>query len=115
MPAGYASQVGYQNDQTSRFAWYRDPAPPSKSSYEGGLSSSVRIPYPLSPQARGPDTRADRAVSRRLSNPTPSRKQPVTCTSSRVIKRWLAKASRLAITGSSDARRSEAAARAAGG
>src|SRR5581483_6335402 len=42
--AGWASQVGYQNDRISRRAWYRAPAPPSKPSYDGGWRNSVRSP-----------------------------------------------------------------------
>src|SRR5580698_8823434 len=34
--AGCASQVGYQKEVTSRRAWYRAPAPPSKPSNDGG-------------------------------------------------------------------------------
>src|SRR5580698_8115291 len=34
--AGCASHVGYQNEVTSRRAWYRAPAPPSKPSNDGG-------------------------------------------------------------------------------
>lgn len=39
--AGWASQVGYQNDRISRRAWYREPAPPSNPSNEGGLRNNV--------------------------------------------------------------------------
>src|SRR5450432_2448169 len=41
MPAGYASQTGYQYDSISRVAGQRDPAPPSKFSKEGGFKNSV--------------------------------------------------------------------------
>src|ERR1700758_3107348 len=41
--AGWASQVGYQKDRTSRFAWKREPAPPSKPSNEGACRNSVFI------------------------------------------------------------------------
>src|SRR5262249_55417473 len=39
--AGWASHVGYQNERTSRRAWYRDPAPPSNPSKDGGLRNNV--------------------------------------------------------------------------
>ena len=39
--AGWASQVGNQYEVISRFAWYREPAPPSNPSKEGGLRKSV--------------------------------------------------------------------------
>jgi len=39
--AGCASQVGYQKDLTSRLAWYRDPAPPSKPSKDGAWRNKV--------------------------------------------------------------------------
>src|SRR5215813_5813171 len=39
--AGWASQVGYQNERTSRRAWYREPAPPSKPSKDGGFRNKV--------------------------------------------------------------------------
>src|SRR5271167_1838377 len=41
MPAGYASQTGYQYDSISRVAGQREPAPPSKFSNEGGFKNSV--------------------------------------------------------------------------
>src|SRR5258705_1868932 len=41
MPAGYASQTGYQYDSISRVAGQRELAPPSKFSKEGGLRNSV--------------------------------------------------------------------------
>src|SRR3984957_2518653 len=40
--AGWASQVGYQYERISRFAWYLAPAPPSKPSKDGGFRNSVR-------------------------------------------------------------------------
>src|SRR5579862_4871945 len=39
--AGWASQVGYQKERISRRAWYRDPAPPSNPSNDGGLRNRV--------------------------------------------------------------------------
>ena len=39
--AGCASHVGYQNERISRLAWYRDPAPPSNPSYDGGFKNNV--------------------------------------------------------------------------
>src|ERR1700722_20168347 len=39
--AGWTSHVGYQNDRISRFVWKREPAPPSKPSYEGACRNSV--------------------------------------------------------------------------
>jgi hypothetical protein len=39
--AGWASHVGYQKLVTSRRAWYREPAPPSKPSKEGGARKSA--------------------------------------------------------------------------
>src|SRR5262249_24410142 len=39
--AGWASHVGYQDERTSRRAWYRDPAPPSNPSKDGGLRNNV--------------------------------------------------------------------------
>src|SRR5215813_6149396 len=47
--AGWASQVGYQNERTSRRAWYRDPAPPSKPSKDGGFRNKVLFIYRLPP------------------------------------------------------------------
>src|SRR5258707_9229644 len=41
IPAGYASQTGYQYDSISRVAGQREPAPPSKFSNEGGFKNSV--------------------------------------------------------------------------
>src|SRR5262249_18107461 len=41
MPAGYASQTGYQYDSISRVAGHRELAPPSKFSNEGGFKNSV--------------------------------------------------------------------------
>src|SRR5258706_10837528 len=41
--AGCASQVGYQKDRISLRAWYREPAPPSKPSNEGGFRKRVFI------------------------------------------------------------------------
>src|SRR5947209_2207452 len=41
MPAGYASQTGYQYDSISRVAGQRELAPPSKFSNEGGLRRRV--------------------------------------------------------------------------
>src|SRR6202021_3800262 len=41
MPAGYASQTGYQYDSISRVAGQRELAPPSKFSKEGGFRRSV--------------------------------------------------------------------------
>src|SRR5438270_7042794 len=41
MPAGYASQTGYQYDSISRVAGQRELAPPSKFSKEGGFKNSV--------------------------------------------------------------------------
>src|SRR6266702_115832 len=41
--AGWASHVGYQNDRISRFVWNREPAPPSKPSYEGACRNNVFI------------------------------------------------------------------------
>src|ERR1700722_15161937 len=40
--AGWASQVGYQYERISRFAWYLAPAPPSKPSKDGGFRNSGR-------------------------------------------------------------------------
>src|SRR5689334_14405243 len=41
MPAGYASQTGYQYDSISRVAGQRELAPPSKFSNEGGFRNRV--------------------------------------------------------------------------
>src|SRR5438067_13109721 len=41
MPAGYASQTGYQYDSISRVAGQRELAPPSNLSKEGGCRKSV--------------------------------------------------------------------------
>src|SRR5262249_20042580 len=41
MPAGYASQTGYQYDSISRVAGQRELAPPSKFSKDGGFKKSV--------------------------------------------------------------------------
>src|SRR5665213_2904853 len=41
IPAGYASQTGYQYDSISRVAGQRELAPPSKFSKEGGLRKIV--------------------------------------------------------------------------
>src|SRR5271155_1704456 len=41
IPAGYASQTGYQYDSISRVAGQRELAPPSKFSKLGGFSSNV--------------------------------------------------------------------------
>src|SRR5271170_1334552 len=41
IPAGYASQTGYQYDSISRVAGQRELAPPSKFSNEGGFRNSV--------------------------------------------------------------------------
>src|SRR5215467_15158610 len=41
IPAGYASQTGYQYDSISRVAGQRELAPPSKFSNEGGFKNSV--------------------------------------------------------------------------
>src|SRR5215469_2364599 len=41
IPAGYASQTGYQYDSISRVAGQRELAPPSKFSKEGGFRNSV--------------------------------------------------------------------------
>src|SRR6516225_7241242 len=43
IPAGYASQTGYQYDSISRVAGQRELAPPSKFSKLGGLSRTVFI------------------------------------------------------------------------
>src|SRR5215831_11169946 len=43
MPAGYASQTGYQYDSISRVAGQREPAPPSNCSKLGGFIKSVFI------------------------------------------------------------------------
>src|SRR5579862_4037048 len=39
--AGWASQVGNQNERISRLAWYREPAPPSNPSKEGACKNKV--------------------------------------------------------------------------
>src|SRR5215467_13158701 len=41
MPAGYASQTGYQYDSISRVAGQRELAPPSKFSNDGGFRNNV--------------------------------------------------------------------------
>src|SRR4029453_8417605 len=41
MPAGYASQTGYQYDSISRVAGHRELAPPSYPSKLGGLRNNV--------------------------------------------------------------------------
>src|ERR1700678_2015675 len=41
MPAGKASQTGYQYDSISRVAGHRELAPPSNFSNEGGFRKSV--------------------------------------------------------------------------
>src|SRR5271170_5028044 len=43
IPAGYASQTGYQYDSISRVAGQRELAPPSKFSKLGGFNSNVFI------------------------------------------------------------------------
>src|SRR6202012_2337250 len=61
MPAGYASQTGYQYDSISRTAGQRELAPPSKFSKEGGFRSSVLrggILTPSLPSSKHPCTPA---------------------------------------------------------
>src|SRR5277367_4332720 len=43
IPAGYASQTGYQYDSISRVAGQREPAPPSNFSKLGGFKNNVFI------------------------------------------------------------------------
>src|ERR1700735_435844 len=66
--AGWASQVGYQNDVTSRFAWYRAPAPPSNPSNDGGLRNRVFTALPFGPDA-GDSPRAGRGRASARRNP----------------------------------------------
>src|SRR5712692_10551747 len=67
MAAGCASHVGYQKERTSRRVWYREPAPPSNPSYEGGFKNSVfsisTFPCAQSLAAQGGTERTSLALS----------------------------------------------------
>src|SRR5262249_36756990 len=71
MPAGYASQTGYQYDSISRVAGQRELAPPSKFSKDGGFKNSVfkgmrSLEFYTNIPGFGPNTRLFRRLEVRV-------------------------------------------------
>src|SRR5215469_11252980 len=86
MAAGWASQVGYQKERTSRRAWNRDPAPPSKPSNDGGFRNKLFFIADCLSVAGGLAWPPKRVV-KRLGSRSPRRRGEGHATDSRVVER----------------------------